>query len=187
MARRFGRNQRRRAREAVAALEEALEASKGHARTQMRHYNDELGKKDREIRANERIFEAIIRVLGPNSAFIPPIFSPNFLVSGGAKTVLMGENPTTAALLPPKSVKKPPSETLRASVLQVLSTESCVNEAKKCIHLRANMGNMGSSVYLIAEEALALLPEWQLNEMISNEIAPSLAKALTQQCIKGIK
>lgn len=184
MARRFGRNQRRRAREAVSALEEALEASKSNARTQMRHYNEELGKKDREIRSNERIFEAIIRVLGPNSAFIPPVFSPNFLVSEGAKAVLMGEKPTTAALLPPKKDKKPSAEALRASVLQVLSTESCVDKAKKCIHLRANMGNIGSSVYLIAEEALALLPEWQLNEMISNEIAPSLAKAITQLSIK---
>lgn len=165
MARRFGRNRRRKMREQLAALDQALQMD----RELLRYATEELGTA-RKIINDARSIAGRASVLFPaqrftrdcdlheGDSFRVQTFEPFRLQDAGASAVLAEQRAQTQTLP------------------QLLSSID-MDRFRQCVHYRVEYANRRVA-YAVDERTLYLLPKYQRQQAVTQEIAAQLAAEL---------
>ena len=179
MSRRYGRNQRRRARERIAQLEQEgarLEQDRAHLN---QAHAARLARLVERNRALADIIDMVREEL-PNYPLLPvdertqdfSSMADQLRDGRSADLALPMRAPTTYTA----SADVMDLEALYAEVV-VLLAETDLCELSRQVHLQVQLGRT-EVAYAISASAMFALPRHRLVDLLSGEIAPALARAL---------
>jgi hypothetical protein len=159
MSKRWGRNQRRRAREEQARLSEALVMSQGLAR--------HLGEQKRRIEGE--LDDAKYFAVRFSAAFQPQVWE----LSGPKRGRIEVEEEQPVDISSFSDSMQ--SLTIRRLPLRMLLSEVKQDRFRQALHCRVKFGD-GEWGYGITEQAIVNMPRERLVQLISGEIALQIAK-----------
>jgi hypothetical protein len=168
MSKRFGRNQRRRMREQVAGLEQAVQMD----RALLQRQRGELHELSEEIRDAKAIVGAYSVVLEPD----------RLRVNGPPRDVVELPLP----LLPNDEFvladddSAPPSYVEERVPLSVMLARVDEDQMKRAVHVRVEFAG-GQWGYGMSQQAMAKLPARQLTKTIARELARVIAPEIRKR------
>lgn len=173
MSKRYGRNQKRKHRETIKNLEEALYMERGLCKY----------ANDRRKAVEEKMMEVIdiVESMCANSVALDPKTMLGSMNTDRIRLPVVGPipylTPSTAIRVVTDSFDTIDLYTLRTVVEErrdVLST---------CVHLMYSSPNGGESYYMISEKALMAMPE----DVLSKKIVPYIARELIRHLRGGMR
>lgn len=175
MSKRFGRNQKRRMREALAAaqatadrleyareLDQALLRNQSSTISQLRDFIGDVGQ-----------------MVGRASVIAG---EPPFLTNG-FDGMQFAPVDRSQGYVPEAGDSPPTLEEFQYEILRLLSIEAIRDKFSKTIHFRVGLSDK-EAAYGISESALAMMPTEALKNRMAHEIAGQIAEFLVKQ-IKG--
>ena len=161
MSTRFGRNQKRRMREALLAGEELRKAG---LRT-ISHM--------RSLLEDRRLFlEYVLDIVGEESILNPEPLDNRVQKYNVPKIVFRN--------FPRFSPDEGTVACVQNVILNVLETRVVLDRLKGAIHVRTRLGN-GDVAYALSDQAIALMPTRQLAARLQQEISYQLANKLAKE------
>lgn len=172
MSKRFGRNQKRRMREALAAAQataDRLDYARELDQALLRNQSSTISKL-------REFFLEVGQMVGRASVIAgePPFLSNGF---DGMRLTPFGRHPAMAPTNPPEFEK------FQDEILRILSIEAIRDTFSKAVHFRVGLADK-EAAYGISESALDMMPAEMLESRIAHEIASQIAEVLVKQ-IKG--
>lgn len=182
MSKRFGRNQRRRAREQIAALELESSNAKWAHRMCMEHREAELQmlREARQVIADATAIAGEFSVLFPAKEYRTELSVKE--VAGGSR-VRVPVGPQDGFMYPSESVDKMQIAAVDLPMMLARIDRSELN-ARVHVLVRFNDGS-GNTGYAINPKELYLYPERVMRDRIAKAIAPDIARHLLSQYRKG--
>ena len=161
MSTRFGRNQKRRMREALLAGEELRKAG-----LQTISYM-------RSLLEDRRLFlEYVLDIVGEESILNPEPLDNRVQKYNVPKIVFRN--------FPRFSPDEGPVACVQNVILNLLETRVVLDRLKGAIHFRARLGN-GDVAYALSDQAIAMMPTRQLAARLQQEISYQLANKLAKE------
>ena len=160
MSKRFGRNQKRRMRQAIEALEK-LRTRDQQAIVSMRT----------RVEDHRRFLEYILDIVGQDSILNPePRMVDAAAIDRGSKVIYRS--------YPQFHVDDSNLDTVRDFISHVLQTRVVLDRMRGAVHFLASMRN-GDVWYAMTDEAIAAMSNRQLEAVIHQHIARQLAHQLS--------
>lgn len=186
MSRRFGRNQKRRLREELAAMQSAagMQASmaRGNAERANRAEESCTGALVREAQIRQML-EATGAMVGRQAlaAGIPTNFNADWLKHGKKNFRL--PVPVFAAEAPSYGVRCTEEAVMvHDEIMRLLEVEAVRSQVSRAMHVRVTFDDIPIG-YALSDSALRSLPETMLADRIARELRPLLVNAIQE--LKG--
>jgi hypothetical protein len=171
MSRRYGRNQRRRAREALAAADERI----GNLETAMKMDRALLARQRGEIQRSEDFQREVAEIVGREAiiAGVPVRMSYSFQRYGDSIEFVPRQPFSAIALL--NSVEHTHIKAVRRETLHLLDVDVVADQLRHQIQARVKLAGSQAG-YAISTKALIRMPEKELVPRIAEEIAVLLVR-----------
>jgi hypothetical protein len=165
MSRRFGRNQRRRAREAVAQAKQAEATAQKLANT----YLGMVNTKDRKIAALEAIIEGVRDALGPESVLLEPVLRRmhNYTL----RSMQLAEDMRLDMMVPSDDALD--LTTIKTHTADVLVAGIADDSWARHVHFNLEIGDDGCLRYVVDQR---LLSEPDARRVLGRQVAHFLAR-----------
>ena len=178
MARRFGRNLKRRLRETVAAQAAQLEQLQQAKVYQAQFLEARVSKLTRDLAEANSTLDTIYKALPRMASILPPaVFSVRYLSRGlevpALDRVYFDEHDNLDAV--DKAVRS------RALPLKVLIPYIKEDAFKNTLHVELEEEGTGNFAYAVTEEAIQATPEHVLVERIASALAKTVAAKLKER------